>query len=125
MITVGTPPANSEAIGEISHSLNVFLSNSEAIGEISHSLNVFLSNSEAIGEISHSLNVFLCVVKEEEDYSGTGYEEGQYSTTARFWFCDKKQTTKLLTFVSSFVRLQQLAKRSDRQESRYKRVAYF
>ena len=52
----------------------------------------------------------LCVVKKkkekaekEEDNSGTGYEDGQYSlfsTTALFY--DIKHTTKLLTFVFLF-----------------------
>ena len=43
------------------------------------------------------------VKKEEENNSGTGYEDGQsllFSTTARF--CDIKHATKQLTFVFTF-----------------------
>ena len=61
-------------------------------------------------------------IKDEEDNSGTGTRTG--STPLFSKPRDIKKKTKLLTFVFSFD-LQQLAKRSDRPESRYKRVACF
>ena len=74
MITLGTPTADSEAIGEI----NVFLSQ------------VMRGQEEGEGEKRRII-------------PGLGTRTGctlLFSTTGRF--CDMKQTTKLRTFVFSF-----------------------
>ena len=55
------------------------------------------ANFETIGHCSYPE---LCVVKKDEGYSGTGYEEGQYS----FVLNNRavlRHKTKLLTFVFS------------------------
>ena len=58
----------------------------------------------------------------EEDNSGTGYEDGQYLFVLYNRAIKEKDET---THFRLLVRLQNLAKRSDRQVSRYKRFACF
>ena len=67
----------------------------------------------------------LCVVKEEEDNSGTGYEDGQYPLVLYNRVVLRHKTNDEITHFRLLVPLQQQAKRSDRQESRYKQVACF
>ena len=63
--------------------------------------------------------------QEGEGYSGTGYEDGQYSFVLYNRAVLRQETNDEITHFRLLVRLQQLAKRSDRQESHYKRVACF
>ena len=72
----------------------------------------------------------LCVVKkkkkekEEEDNSGTGYEDGQYPFVLYNRAVLRHKTYDEITHFRLLIRLQQLAKRSDCQESScYKRLA--
>ena len=66
----------------------------------------------------------LCMVKkkEEENYSGTGYEDGQYSFVFYNHAVLRHKTNNEITHFHLLVQLQKLA---DRQESHYKRVACF
>ena len=63
--------------------------------------------------------------KKKEDYSGTGYEDGQYLVVLYNRAVLRHETNDEITHFRLLVRLNLLAKRSDRQESRYKRVACF
>ena len=65
------------------------------------------------------------VKKEVEDNSGTGYEDGQYPFFLYNHAVLGHRTNDEITHFRLIVRLQQLAKRSNRQESRYKRVERF
>ena len=65
------------------------------------------------------------MVKKWEDKSGTGYEDGQYPFILYNSAVLRHETNDETTHFRLLVRLQQLAKRSDRHESSYKRVLLF
>ena len=60
------------------------------------------------------------MVKEKEDNSGTGYEDGQFPFVFYNHVVLRHKKNDKITLFCLLVRLQQLAKRSDRQESRYR-----
>ena len=63
----------------------------------------------------------LCVVKKkEENNSGAGYEDGQYPLVLYNRAVLRHEMNDEITLFRLLVRLQQLAHRSNRQESRYK-----
>ena len=72
-------------------------------------------------------NPELCVVEKEEDNSGTGYKDGQYPFAFVLYNCVvlRYKTNDEITHVCLLVRLQQLTKRSNRQESCYKWVTCY
>ena len=61
----------------------------------------------------------------KEDNSGTGYEDRQYPFDLYNRAILRHKTNDEIAHFRLLVRLQQLDKRSDRQESRYKRVGCF
>ena len=63
--------------------------------------------------------------KEEEDNSGTGYEDGQYCFVLYNRAVLRHKKNNEITHFRLLVQLQQLAKRSDCQESRCKWAACF
>ena len=63
----------------------------------------------------------VCVVKKkEEDNSGAGYKGGQYPLVLYNRAVLRHEMNDKITLFRLLVRLQQLAQRSNRQESRYK-----
>ena len=64
------------------------------------------------------------VMKEEEDNSGTGYEEGQYPFLLNNRAVLRHKANDEITHFRFIVRLQQLAKRSDCEELRVLMISY-
>ena len=65
------------------------------------------------------------MVKKEEDNSGIGYKNGQYLSVLYNPAVLRHKIKDKTTHFHLLVQLQQLDKRFDNQESRYKRVACF